>query len=160
MKLSAEQMRFLAERGLSLDDVIAFAECGSDFIVRVIDDLRDAGCPNDAIAIVVAVLAKREVGKNNSRNEADAERSARYRSRRTISDSEWQELRREAIDRDGYVCRYCCATIDTAHCDHIIPLSRGGTNDLDNLAVACLQCNSSKRDRLLSEWQPPLDGWA
>ncbi|MEO1300160.1 MAG: HNH endonuclease, partial [Cyanobacteria bacterium J06636_16] len=28
--------------------------------------------------------------------------------------------------------------------EHIIPLSRGGTNDLDNLALACQGCNNHK----------------
>jgi 5-methylcytosine-specific restriction protein A len=32
--------------------------------------------------------------------------------------------------------------------DHKIPISRGGTHDLDNLQPACGPCNSSKRDRL------------
>jgi 5-methylcytosine-specific restriction endonuclease McrA len=33
--------------------------------------------------------------------------------------------------------------------DHIIPLSRGGTNRRDNLTVACLRCNVSKHDSLV-----------
>jgi 5-methylcytosine-specific restriction endonuclease McrA len=33
--------------------------------------------------------------------------------------------------------------------DHITPISRGGTNDLSNLVVACKSCNSSKKDKPL-----------
>ena len=34
----------------------------------------------------------------------------------------------------------------------IIPLSRGGSNDPENLTAACFECNNSKRDKLLEEW--------
>lgn len=33
--------------------------------------------------------------------------------------------------------------------DHIVPLAKGGTHDVDNLAVLCRACNSRKHDRLL-----------
>lgn len=50
-------------------------------------------------------------------------------------------------------CAYCgCSLGDDYHVDHVIPLSRGGSDDFDNLALACPHCNASKNDRLLSEW--------
>lgn len=30
--------------------------------------------------------------------------------------------------------------------DHMIPVSRGGTHDLDNLCLACVNCNQLKGD--------------
>ncbi len=39
--------------------------------------------------------------------------------------------------------------------DHVIPLSRGGKHALDNVVPACRGCNTSKNDRLPSEWTPP-----
>ncbi|MBR0150159.1 MAG: HNH endonuclease [Synergistaceae bacterium] len=30
------------------------------------------------------------------------------------------------------------------HCDHIIPVSAGGSDELDNLITACMFCNSQK----------------
>ena len=32
--------------------------------------------------------------------------------------------------------------------DHIVPISRGGSDDLSNLQVLCRRCNSSKKDRI------------
>jgi 5-methylcytosine-specific restriction endonuclease McrA len=37
--------------------------------------------------------------------------------------------------------------------DHIIPLSRGGSNWPDNLALACQQCNGSKANKTIAEWE-------
>lgn len=53
-------------------------------------------------------------------------------------------------------CDYCGAT-ENITIDHVVPLSRGGKHEADNLAPACLSCNSSKNDRLLSEWNGRLD---
>lgn len=39
---------------------------------------------------------------------------------------------------------------------HIIPLSKGGTYDLDNLALSCQGCNNRKYN--LTEAIDPIDG--
>lgn len=36
--------------------------------------------------------------------------------------------------------------------DHVVPRSRGGTHDLDNIVPACPACNCEKGDMLLLEW--------
>lgn len=41
--------------------------------------------------------------------------------------------------------------------DHLIPVSRGGTNDPDNIVVSCRSCNRSKGDRL--HWIGPIERW-
>ena len=52
---------------------------------------------------------------------------------------------------DSEPCAYCGhALADTV--DHIRPLARGGSNEIENLAPACRACNSAKRDRLPIEW--------
>lgn len=51
----------------------------------------------------------------------------------------------------GGLCAYCSATYEQL--DHVIPLSRGGTNWPANLRPACARCNRSKSDKLLSEWK-------
>jgi len=49
------------------------------------------------------------------------------------------------FQRDGFICKHCgCTDVEQLSIDHIIPVSAGGTNDLENLQVLCRKCNSSK----------------
>lgn len=50
-------------------------------------------------------------------------------------------------------CRYCSDLTGPFEVDHVRPLSRGGTNDRENLACACVSCNTQKSNMLLHEWQ-------
>jgi len=49
----------------------------------------------------------------------------------------------------NWTCEYCGKqlNIKTATEDHIIPLSEDGSDDIFNIAVACLSCNTSKGKR-------------
>lgn len=48
--------------------------------------------------------------------------------------------------RDGPFCK-ACGTTDNLCVDHIIPMSRGGSDDMDNLQLLCRRCNSRKGAR-------------
>lgn len=51
-------------------------------------------------------------------------------------------------------CYYCGVKVgDTYHVDHVVPLSRGGSNGPENIVIACVTCNCSKRDKLPHEWK-------
>ena len=52
----------------------------------------------------------------------------------------WGELSRQARARDDYECGNCHATTDL-HVHHIVPLSKGGTNNLSNLRTLCEDCH-------------------
>ena len=56
-------------------------------------------------------------------------------------------LRFEILKRDDYRCQMCGVTAKdgaTLEIDHIHPVSKGGTNDPDNLQVLCRDCNAGK----------------
>lgn len=52
----------------------------------------------------------------------------------------------------GY-CAYCDRSLENGfEIDHVIPLSKGGSNWRHNLALACADCNRRKKDKL--GWVP------
>ena len=58
------------------------------------------------------------------------------------------ELELVLIERDGYVCAHeGCNVIANLTIDHVVPLSKGGTDELPNLRFLCKSHNSAKGDR-------------
>lgn len=60
-------------------------------------------------------------------------------------------------------CAYCGVPIfwhvkGDVHVDHTIPVSRGGLNTADNLALSCETCNKQKWSYTVLEWQA-IRGW-
>jgi 5-methylcytosine-specific restriction endonuclease McrA len=60
-------------------------------------------------------------------------------------------------------CGYCGVPVfwevdRDVHIDHMLPISRGGSNWPDNLCIACETCNTSKHDKTPDEWQK-VRGW-
>lgn len=70
-----------------------------------------------------------------------------------LSEKDWWPLRNGVVNDADSTCHYCSDQHDNMCADHVVPLSRGGSNDRDNLVCCCIPCNSSKADRLLSEWR-------
>jgi 5-methylcytosine-specific restriction endonuclease McrA len=54
--------------------------------------------------------------------------------------------RRAVFARDSWTCQYCGTT---AHLtvDHVIPRSRGGPSDWENIVTSCAPCNRRKGNR-------------
>ena len=53
---------------------------------------------------------------------------------------DWEEISRQVRDRDGYRCGNCGSKTNL-HVHHIVPLARGGTNQLSNLRTLCEDCH-------------------
>jgi len=90
----------------------------------------------------------------------------------------------EKFERQGRKCFYCSAHLmtefefmeslhgpvpdsdldrilylknNTYHIDHAVPLSKGGTNDIDNLVFACTRCNSRKGAKTCEDYIAELN---
>ena len=61
-------------------------------------------------------------------------------NRRKLSD-----LERSALKQVWHnTCAYCEKPVNSFEVDHIIPHSKGGTCELENLCVSCKDCNAKK----------------
>ena len=62
-----------------------------------------------------------------------------------------RQLRHEVFKRYGYRCCECGASKNetSLEIDHILPVAKGGTNDIDNLQTLCRECNRMKHT---DEW--------
>ncbi|MFN6537593.1 MAG: HNH endonuclease [Nostoc sp. EkiNYC01] len=60
------------------------------------------------------------------------------------------EVKKYVWQRDKYQCRSCGKTAPETNLtiDHIIPLARGGQNDISNLQTLCFTCNQQKTDNI------------
>lgn len=62
---------------------------------------------------------------------------------------EHNHFRDIVLERDGYKCAWCERTLDL-HIDHIIPVSKGGQNTLDNMQILCSTCNHLKANYIIT----------
>lgn len=69
----------------------------------------------------------------------------------TFTTKQWEKL----------VAYYCadgkclrCGEISKQTIDHVIPLSKGGTNYIDNIQPLCKSCNSHKNNRIITDYRP------
>jgi len=63
------------------------------------------------------------------------------------------EVRQRVRERAGHRCEYCQlaerhSPVSKLQIEHIVPRKHGGSDDLDNLALACIDCNLHKGSNL------------
>ena len=87
------------------------------------------------------------------------QRRARYHKRRALKKKlPADDIRPlEVYERDGWICQICFDPVDqkvkwpdpkSPSLDHVIPLSKGGHHVWENVALAHLDCNVRKGDRV------------
>ena len=66
--------------------------------------------------------------------------------------------RRNLFARDGNRCQYCGDSYPSTQLsfDHVVPRSRGGETNWENVVCACLKCNVKKGGRTPSQAQMKL----
>lgn len=64
----------------------------------------------------------------------------------------WKRISKEVFVRDNYTCKYCGQVGGLLEVDHVVPISKGGTNEIENLTTSCRRCNRQKKDKTLTEF--------
>lgn len=54
----------------------------------------------------------------------------------------WNSIRRIVYRRANYTCEYCSNSRMGINVHHVLPLSKGGNNELNNLVCICNICHS------------------
>lgn len=77
--------------------------------------------------------------------------SLRYYDRLPVNEIKF--TRRNIYDHYGYRCCYCGKNFPPSelNLDHVIPRSRGGKTDWNNIVTACIACNLRKGNKLPNE---------
>ncbi|RQG90946.1 HNH endonuclease [Natrarchaeobius chitinivorans] len=62
--------------------------------------------------------------------------------------SDWDERRKRVYRRDNYACGNCGVRggprgTHQLEAHHIVPLAKGGTNDIENLRTLCYDCHTA-----------------
>ncbi len=83
-------------------------------------------------------------------NTASAKRRARKKNAEGSFNKE--DIKNLYVTQGG-CCYYCRVEIkDKYHIEHMLPLSRGGSNWIDNICLACAPCNFKKRTKTAEEF--------
>jgi 5-methylcytosine-specific restriction endonuclease McrA len=64
------------------------------------------------------------------------------------------EVREYLLAKFGRTCVYCDASAVPLNIDHVRARSRGGSDRVSNLVLACIPCNQAKGDRDVAEFAP------
>ena len=99
--------------------------------------------------------------KNKPKRAAQACISSRNRRARKLATrgewvltAAWEAGLFKAYDNKCAFCGFDCLQDRYGHptLEHLIPLSRGGAHQPDNIVPACSSCNDSKQHKVLGEW--------
>jgi hypothetical protein len=92
---------------------------------------------------VRALIVAREMRFDKKLSEAKTIASVRRLPDGSLRESIPDDVRHSVWERDGGACRSCGSKSDLQY-DHLIPVSMGGANSVDNLQILCGTCNRRK----------------
>lgn len=135
-----------------------FCNISKNTVTKAVDELQESSC-----------VSVRRYSRSNSRYVIDLDgcecyiRNEELKERKDNDDSETADLkqnirltinsslRKLIFERDLYRC-INCGTHKSLSVDHIVPVSKGGGNEIKNLQTLCTICNSSKGSKSMTEW--------
>lgn len=123
-------------RGKLLVNYYPFAKRGPTIYINGMQRSYGDGSFKQAIRAALDEPPEQPLGYKAKRMSATASLNAKRRL--------WR--RREF----GHACHWCRRPLEfqSATIEHVIPLHRGGSNRLDNLALSCAPCNHARGNRM------------
>ncbi|MGW0690281.1 HNH endonuclease [Streptomyces sp. NPDC002738] len=96
-----------------------------------------------------ATRAARRQASRPARPERERERPNRPSAHARGYTAAYRRARAVVLARQPFcsVCRHWGSSSNPLTADHIVPLSKGGTNDVANLRTYCRSCNSRRGNR-------------
>lgn len=67
-----------------------------------------------------------------------------------------RSVRGRVFEKSNGKCAYCDSQLIESgnwHVDHVVPISRGGADEIENMVAACHRCNTKKSDKPASEFR-------
>ncbi len=134
---------------------IAYDFGNRDRLMRTFMVEASGACITPEIYVALPDRAKMLMGRDRNRSLIEQFKRARNGKRRRIDPY-------VIAERDGWTCHLCGDSIDRerhyqgwinpegASVDHVVPLSRGGSNDPANLKAAHWSCNVRRGNRLMT----------
>jgi 5-methylcytosine-specific restriction endonuclease McrA len=110
------------------------------------DRIKESNARPEAVAARKDYIARHpELGAVYARN---------YRARKRSAGGEhsWDDILSK-MESQGGLCVWCGRPYgDNYEIDHVVPVSRGGSNAPANIAVACFECNRIKNAKMPPAW--------
>lgn len=131
---------------LSLAQLARMTGCSTDEVAHLVQELEDAGvCSRTEHGTIYS----RRLVREEHKRESGRARMDRFREKGGGDPAGWTAIRIPILKRDGDSCAYCGQHAITV--DHVLPKSRGGTEDPSNLVACCKPCNNRKGTSTPSE---------
>ncbi len=134
----------------SVSDIAFIVRQRATVVQKHLDELKTKGLLDIDGTGDSAILRPHNWNGRQFTSDVSTNRVERYRENRRQSGlpvlSDYSQFRPALLARDGDYCVYCQSSGPLV-VDHVTPTRLGGTDDLDNLALACKRCNSGKAGR-------------
>lgn len=108
---------------------------------------------SDDEILAAAKYTYRKYGFGQCEETAYFERDKTNRRMYNTDVKRWYKTLNFIFKRDNYTCVYCGQVGGKLEADHIMPFSRGGSDEVGNLITSCRKCNRQKKDKTVEEFQ-------
>lgn len=111
--------------------------------------------PNGTYRYTCRSCVRKNVKRHYDDDPYTASQRAMWRAASGWSQSERETIKRALVQRDGeFRCFYCKKSLGWEyHIDHMLPVSMGGKNKMENYALACAQCNQEKHNKTIDQYR-------